>query len=184
MKTTIDELGPIELSGTVVVSDPCYDRDVWCMKPGVKVKPGKYRVFVSRQNEGRFGIRIACIMVVHEDYEAADIKKWDVCSGSIGVDSGQCGIFDDTIYPMMQDHQDFEPFYGECCALTLSEESVGILSSDKGVVSSSGYGDGSYTLCTAFQDGHTIGLLLDYDLGKMSQVMRALVSRQKGAANP
>ncbi|MCL1855093.1 MAG: DUF4241 domain-containing protein [Clostridia bacterium] len=181
MKTTINELGTIELSGTVVVSDPCYDRDVWCMELGVKVKPGTYRVFASRQDEGRFGIRIACIMAVHEDYEVAEIKKWEDCSDGIGVDSGQCGIFDDTIYPQGKNHPDFEPFYDECCGLTLSEESVGILQNSKGVVSSSGYGDGSYTLCSAFQDGYIIGLLLDYDLGKMNQVMQALVSRQKEA---
>jgi len=180
MKTTIDELGTIDLSGTVVVSDPCYDREVWCMMPGVKVRPGRYRVFVARQNEGRFGIRIACLMAVHDDYEAAEINNWDDdCSGSIGVDSGQCGIFDDAIYPKLNDDPAFESFYGECCRLTLGEGSAGILENNKGAVSASGYGDGSYALRYASHDGQVIGLLLDYALGKMGSVMRALVSRQQ-----
>ena len=125
MKTTIDELGTIDLSGTVVVSDPCYDREVWCMMPGVKVRPGRYRVFVARQNEGRFGIRIACLMAVHDDYEAAEINNWDDdCSGSIGVDSGQCGIFDDAIYPKLNDDPAFESFYGDIDDEQVSVKSI------------------------------------------------------------
>jgi hypothetical protein len=181
--TMINELGTVELSGTVVVSDPCYDRTVWCMKQDVKILPGKYRVFVSRQDKGDFGIRVACLMIVHEDYDAAKIRNWEDYKGSIGVDSGQCGIFDDAIYPQKNDHPDCEhckPFYDECCKLTLSNEQAGILESGKGVVSSSGYGDGGYTLSFATQkDGYTIGLLLDYDLARMESIMQAVVTHQK-----
>jgi len=177
MKTKIEEFGYVELSGKVVISDPCYDRDVWCMKTDFPVKPGRYKVQIIYSDEGDFGVRVSNIILVHEDHEQMRLTGWKEVEADIGVDSGQCGIFDDEIYPQAKGHPDKEMFYDECCKLTLGQKSAGTLASRRGIVSSSGYGDGSYILRTISQNGEHVALLLDYDLINMNKVMNMLVSQ-------
>ena len=95
MKTFIINAGCIELSGKVIVSDPCYDRTVWCMAADVAVKSGKYAVYIAKKDEKEFGTRVAAIMAVHEEYIESIKESWEPYDCCIGVDSGQCGIFDD-----------------------------------------------------------------------------------------
>jgi len=77
---------------------------------------------------------------------------------NIGVDSGQCGIFDADNYPggnSTGEYDDKNSFYGKVCELTSNEHgeeadksipynTYGIIDGF-GVVSSTGYGDGCYT---------------------------------------
>jgi hypothetical protein len=175
---TVKELGWVDLSEKVVVSDPCYDRDVWCMQTGVPVKPGRYKVFILLSNEKDWGVRVANLVLVHEDHQGSPQKDWESVGSCIGVDSGQCGVFDDAVYPQSKDHPNFEPFYEECCNLTLSKDMAGILANGKGVVTSSGFGDGSYELLAKKDGDRCVALMLDYDLVEMRTVMRALAQAQ------
>ena len=73
-----------------------------------------------------------------------------------GVDSGQFGFFDKDFYRNDEaakdlkkyefspdyDREEGDSWYRACCDLTLAKESWGVL--PNGVVSSSGFGDGSY----------------------------------------
>ena len=183
MKTSISSAGYIELSGKVVVSDPCYDRGVWCMATDIAVKPGKYATYIAKKNEKRFGIRVAVVMAVHLDYVNSIKNEWEPYGVCVGVDSGQCGIFDDTVYPATKEsggeYDDENSFYGECCKLTLSDSQGGILKSRNGVVSSSGYGDGSYELLCQRHEGECVALMVDFDLEKYSTIMRELVKSQR-----
>jgi len=177
--TTSKYLGVIEFAGKVVVSDPGYDRSAQCIQTDFPVKPGRYQVFVAFSDEGEFGQRVAALTLYHEDYMQQELgMEWQEALTSIGVDSGQCGIFDDTIYPQSREHPDNRPFYEECCTITLTGDRTGILQSGKGAVSSSGYGDGCYTLSVIKRDGENIALLLDYDLVKMRRLMAALLHQQ------
>jgi hypothetical protein len=181
-KISITNAGYIDLSGKVIVSDPCYDRDVWCMAKNIAVKPGEYIACIVKSDESNLGIRVACIAVLNT--ESVKLlqpdSEWEVCSNHIGVDSGQCGIFDDTIYPMdkqsLGEHEDENTFYGECCKLTLSDAKSGILKSRRGVVSSSGFGDGVYNLLCLRRKGECVALMIDFDLAKKHTVMRALLN--------
>jgi hypothetical protein len=175
---TVKELGRVTLSDKVVVSDPCYDRDVWCMQTDIPVKPGRYNVMILLSDEKKWGTRVANLILIHEDHQGSPQKDWKYVCSSIGVDSGQCGIFDDTIYPQSKDHPDLEPFYTECCALTLSDELAGILESGKGVVTSSGFGDGGYELLAKKDGDRYVALMLDYNLAEMQTIMRALERRE------
>ena len=179
---TVNDLGVIELSGTVVVSDPCYDRDVWCMQTGILIKPGRYKAMAVCSDEEELGTRVANLILVHEDYQMDSKEDWVSLCTSIGVDSGQCGIFDDSVYPQSKDHPDRDPFYDECCNITLSRQSAGILCNGKGVVSCSGYGDGEYELFAKIRDGQHVALMLDYNLLKMKRVMQMLVDKQRKEA--
>ena len=81
----------ITLGQNVRVSDPCYDDEVWCKTKLTNVLPGTYKVDVEKSDQGSWGNRISILQAVHTDYVGQNLI-WDD-SGSIGVDSGQAGIF-------------------------------------------------------------------------------------------
>ena len=103
--------------------------------------------------------------------------KWEQHPGSIGVDSGQAGIFNKEFY-RNDDHSDTydlplifgedwsekdgDKWYQRMCSLTLSKFHGGISDDDYGVtpdgiVSSSGYGDGLYHLMIGKVDDKIVG---------------------------
>ena len=169
----LTELGTFELTGTVLrVSDPCYDRDVWCCGTIANCKPGTWETAVLIQDEGDWGIRNAVLIAKHKEsgpeLEAfrkvlnGKDKTWQECPFEVGVDSGQAGIFDDEHY---QDNSVFagmpaakfgedNSWYSHCCDITMSQHSAGVL--PYGVVACSGFGDGGYVAYHHVdQDGKT-----------------------------
>ena len=148
-----------KIEGQVFVSDPCYDTSVWCTTILENVKPGVYNSMVNR-----FEGRISELLVFHESVDPESLKfTW--VDARIGVDSGQCGVYDlkefarqkemdlhlDEVYDKM-------PFYDQVCEQTLSEEGWGVLKF--GVTASAGYGDGVYDLFTAEKDGKIVAMKL------------------------
>ena len=84
-----------------------------------------------------------------------------------GVDSGQCGFFDDLFYgdddvcKNMEITVDYgSPWYNMCCDTTLSEEKCGVV--PYGAVSSSGVGDGAYGLYYMLKDGQVVAAMLQF----------------------
>lgn len=146
-------------SGSLVCSDPCYTTDVWCMGIVDNVMKGTWIAEVEHGNFGGWGERIAELTICHES-RYPGYGKWEELPGSFGVDSGQFGFFDnehyrkaDSVKTMKkydfggdyltdESDPDGEEWYHACCELTLGPESWGVL--PNGVVSSSGFGDGSY----------------------------------------
>ena len=85
-------INTIELSDKVRVSDPCYDMDTWCAGTLENVLPGTYHCFTQRVDQGDWGVRIGNTEVRHQDYlNIEPTEKMDI---DVGVDSGQCGIYD------------------------------------------------------------------------------------------
>ena len=82
----------------------------------------------------------------------------------IGVDSGQCGIYD---YESVKDivgaggWGEKDTFYGQACQCTDAKEKYSELNG-YGVVSCSGMGDGSYDLYIAKQDNQVVGIKVVY----------------------
>lgn len=164
---TIIEFGTFCVSsGGLVLSDPCYGLDVWCLKKVDGVKNGAWKFYGIQSDEGIFGKQISAIYAVHADAENVSVDLKDI--EDLGVDSGQFGIFDVDFYRNdSQFADDFMPendfakgeeggrFYGACCDLTLSDKHGGVLSG--GGVVSSGYGDGCYDGCLYLQEGEIVG---------------------------
>lgn len=142
------------------ISDPCYDRNVWCCGTIQNCLPGTWEASILTKDEGSWGHRISVLTARHvTGPKHTAINRavcngsgaWSVCDVEIGVDSGQAGIFDEAHY---QDNTVFAPgtkcehefgdlWYSYCCDLTLSPLHAGVL--PFGAVSTSGYGDGGYT---------------------------------------
>ncbi len=161
----MSNIGSFEVtSGKLVISDPCYTLDTWCMAVVNDVENGTYIIY-AEESDGR----ISEIEVLNQKEPCG--SPWAEISNDIGVDSGQCGIFDfdhyrkDTDYPMASqfeadgynDKGDGEHWYSHCCDVTLGEDGVGSVVG--GAVASSGYGDGCYTAYVMRnEEGQVIGV--------------------------
>lgn len=146
------ELGVFQLSQPVLrVSDPCYEPDTWCAQT-LEVLPGAWhaKVLLTQTSWHR---RVARLQIHHHSLgrslELLPPASLEVLPESCGVDSSQCGFFDDAYYPREKAQFDFlkETFYGRCCALTgAPEHPGGGVLDGHGVVTRAGLGDGLYTV--------------------------------------
>ena len=134
-------------SGNLRVTDPCYKKDTWCAGVISDVKNGIWEAHIKMED------RVAELITYHKDISASTLRKskWMEQGIDVGVDSGQCGIFDDNLYPEGEtgEYGDNVSFYDKCCKMTTESHDAGVL--DFGVVSRSGYGDGSY-VCYTLED--------------------------------
>jgi len=173
------------VSGNVRVTDPCYDADTWCSTNVNNVKNGTWNAFVKKQSEGMWGERCAELFVWHSDYQKDEVfgkitrkqkgrNDYDEITGgmgqkdisaTIGVDSGQAGVFDAQFFKddksvtgVKRMHSNIicedELWYSMCCDRTLSDKSWGVI--PYGAVSSSGFGDGSYTAYKCFNNNKEV----------------------------
>lgn len=149
----IIDLGTFEMvSERMAVSDPCYDTDVWCRGELSNVLPGIWKASVVKRDEGDWGMRAAKLIAVHEDYADSVVELMELAPFEVGVDSGQAGLFDaqhsrdDAVVAdpgtAVNGNDPGALWYMRCCHLTLTKLAAGVL--PYGVVSSSGFGDGSY----------------------------------------
>ena len=149
-------------SGKLVCSDPCYKIPTWCQGIVENVKNGVWGAEINLSDEDDWGMRVASLYIVNEHANATmtDIEtkifEDEPLNFAAGVDSGQFGFFDFAHYrndesakalPKQDfgenyDVQEGDAWYRACSNLTLGDEQWGVL--PNGVVSSSGFGDGSY----------------------------------------
>ena len=134
-------------SGNLRITDPCYKRDTWCAGVISDVKNGVWESHIKMDDS------VAELIAYHKDIKSTTLRiaKWKEQGIDVGVDSGQCGIFDADLYPEGEtgNFDGKGSFYDKCCRLTTGGHDAGVL--DFGVVSRSGYGDGSYT-CYTLED--------------------------------
>lgn len=167
-KTKVLNLGTINLNEKVYATDPCYSTDVWCMSL-IDIKKGKYHCFATQSDEGTWGKRISELTIVNEKYKNnIDNLMWEMTDFSIGVDSGQAGFFDKEYYEKyhkgydVDDNAEDSEWYNRVCDITLNGDWSGTID-DKGVVSSSGYGDGGYDVFAVYdEDGNIVALKIAF----------------------
>lgn len=168
----------IQLGEEVMVSDPCYTVPTWCQHKVKNVLPGEYLTTVLKSdNTGGWGNRCAALVAVHKDYQEDTLSWRTDNTADIGVDSGQAGIFsmetyrkDDIFmeksgFAFVDRDTEGDHWYGHMCDRTLSDLGWGTYS--HGVVSSSGFGDGSYRLLVAKHNGKIVGLAIDFFVLKL-----------------
>lgn len=152
-------------SGNVIVSDPCYERGTWCAGNLSNVKKGVWHSSTLKTDEGAWGNNRTAVLIAHHE-SARDIdyetNGWKEQEFEVGVDSGQAGIFDSEDYHGEDNNfDDPNSWYRQCCNRTIGEDSAGVI--EGGVVSSSGYGDGSYVCATLTDEhGEIIGIMITF----------------------
>ena len=151
--------GEITLGKKVQVTDPCYNLDVWCTETIENMLPGEYGTFATIANRGMMGRRVSKLMIIHKSVELGDLK-FKVVTGDIGVDSGNCGFFDYNKYKEAKEadakfeaeHNNIGPFTNKWWSVSDNLRALGGTLDDWGVLSHSGYGDGSYDLYLAYDE--------------------------------
>ncbi len=168
----IDTVSPsntfVVSSGALRVTDPCYDMGTWCAGQLDNVMDGIWEAHVGYHEDGHgWGTRVAYLHIVnigverHFDHMAELDSTWENADIHVGVDSGQAGFFDLAMFRQVCESEGVkEKFYDEVCDLTLGDSSWGVHST--GVVSSSGYGDGSYDCLVRRVDGVVVEAMLVY----------------------
>lgn len=143
------DLGQFTLTQpTLRVTDPCYDVGTWCTGT-LQALPGRWsaKTVVGPTD---WHVRVLTLQVSHEslgDVPVDSHESLEKAGLNAGVDSGQCGFFDDALYPRDSQQLEYEDgtFYNDCCRSTLDRSNPGgAVVRDMGAVSSSGYGDGGY----------------------------------------
>lgn len=151
----------ITLGNRVRISDPCYGTKVWCSGELTNVKEGTYVVGAPKIDCGEWGQRVALLFAIHKDYSDIQLGTFEIADIDVGVDSGTAGIFDAEYYEQYHtENEADDDWYDEAGAVTFSQEQFGTIGG-KGVVSSSGYGDGSYD-CAVYRnsEGQIIGIAI------------------------
>ena len=168
MKTmkTMETIGTFEIeSGTVVVSDPCYE-DSRALKG---IKKGTWCANVI-YNDGRCAVLVA----YHKNHPVKNIYDNFIAEHfNVGVDSGQAGIFDSKYFrddDVVKDVKRIgeesdqictdESWYSVCCDRTLQKIGAGVI--PFGCVSSSGYGDGVYECSTVKTNDEITAIKIDF----------------------
>lgn len=146
-ETALHDLGNFEVtSEKLMVSDPCYNLGTWCQGILENVRNGKWRG-LSVKGKTDWGNRVWEVRAVHSDY-SVDIAMSEKMNIDVGVDSGQAGFFDLSHFKGGQDEYGDGGWYDQCCDLTLGPAG--------GVVTSSGFGDGSYRCYVARDNGQIV----------------------------
>ena len=82
MKT--NHYGEMYFGKVIDVTDPCYNRNVWC-RTSVDVVPGTYDCYATHTENGR----VAEIFIKRKDSRSVRTRMID----TIGVDAGLAGFF-------------------------------------------------------------------------------------------
>ena len=134
MKLTKKIIGWHDFQGSVDITDPCYDRDIWCRKNDVSIADGEYMCITwIYRKRGKHSDRCIAIIGIYLDGCIPDQKDMEII-GQIGVDAELAGFFHNK--PDYDDSQwsDF------CDKLRDGDEWI----TEEGFWSSSGYDDGCY----------------------------------------
>lgn len=156
-------------SGKMILTDPCNNYSISSSLHNVPVLKGVWEGRIITQDYKMWGNRVKDLIVCHESAitsgKCAELTLklsnplWKELPGAVGVDSGQAGIFDTQKYPkdFECDCDDEKSFYGKACNITMNKD-AGIIDT-KGIVSSSGYGDGCYSVFASYNDKKKIDML-------------------------
>lgn len=158
-------LGKFEvITPHVLVTDPCYAKDTWCLGKVDNAKIGVWEAYILLSDEGRWGMRVATLVTYHRDqikHISSDSCLWQKTDHDIGVDSGQAGVFNADLIPdesSQRDNPEWSSWYN-----SLYEEGCKAKVIEGGVVSSTGYGDGSYNSYTVTDThGEVIAIKIEF----------------------
>jgi len=146
---------------TIDITDPCYDRNTWCRKNDVEIKPGKYDCFVTEVPEtytydGKTETYQTTESIEIEFVENRIAGGWGgwehFCE--IGVDAGLAGFFENK-----PDYSREE--WSEVCDTIRKAEMDGkkAYDIDCGFFSNTAYGDGEYPVyCRKDKDDVIVAL--------------------------
>lgn len=140
-------IGTKEFPNKIDITDPCYDKDVWCRINNFPISAGTYECYIKiadNEETNGWGERVARIGIRKEKPDHYEYK------GNIGVDAGLAGFFINK--PDYDDKQWKDFVYREGKAWII----------DDGFYSDSGYGDGGYNVYTGYRNGEVVEVFIEF----------------------
>jgi hypothetical protein len=157
-----EDVGSFEMkSGKLCALDPAYCR----ASPHVSVldlpaKKGRWIAEIDQREEDEKaggGLRVDQLVAYHEDHrDDWFMGEFEEVDGKVGVDGGVAGLFDCEAVPEEWDEAWPERIY-EARGRRQNAAAV-----DGGAISSSGFGDGLYSLKVTKEGGKVIGAVIDF----------------------
>lgn len=158
----------ITLGPKIVISDPAYEIPTLAPCQAIlKILPGEYLTKVQTVKR-----TINTLIVVHKKYLKSDLN-FGLTTSPICADSGQVGIFDYDSYrndahivkaPKVKftypKRKPGDKWYESVSKFTMSDRGWGTY--DRGVISTSGHGDGVYDLYLAQVSGTIVAVAIDF----------------------
>lgn len=132
----MEYIGKLQLNDKVDITDPCYDKDVWCRMTS-ECKSGEYTGYATiADTDVGWGKRVISI-AIYKDDKIVDIDSMELI-GNIGVDAGLAGFFNNKPDFIGHEWHDFLDKFIDY------DEDKNYWDCGYGLFSESGYGDGSY----------------------------------------
>lgn len=168
-------LGTIKLNKKVIAGDPCYSAN--SMSIIKNALPGIYHAYIRKAG------RVSRLITIHEKYinniaiGAESLGELDsflrsknlyYFEDTIGVDSGQAGIYDYDYFrknEKQRDYNDTTSWYRRVCELKTQNTHAGTMDS-RCAVSQSGWGDGEYALSVYRKQDtmEAVAFVIDYGI--------------------
>lgn len=143
MKIIRKHYGTIELGSSVILSDPCYDLDVWCSCKVQNMIPGIYDCYADFAIMGIWGTRVVRLILVHTNVPNEGPAKIKEISACLAVDAGVFGVYDEQYFRKVKDANP-DAWYNQNVLSWINDEEGFICEDAKGFITTSGYGDGCY----------------------------------------
>lgn len=145
------------VSNALRVTDPCYDMQFGTAGTLTNVKNGNWLATVDLFDDDGYNY-VKYLHIYHQDLpHDANVrnlaKGWEKTNIKVDVDSGQAGFFDQEYFEQLWSDKDAKQnAYTKIRNATDSRQRWGIVK--HGVVSSSGFGDGTYGCFVKRNDGY------------------------------
>jgi hypothetical protein len=131
----------ITLPKDVIISDPCYDLDTWCMIHITHMKPGLYNIDFWKAHDPWDGHRF---IITHVDYKRNVIPKSE-SKETLGIDAGMVGVY--PLHEFKNNDIVLEEYYDSNKKWYKAQGPIDTYNLfANGFISKSGYGDGTARL--------------------------------------
>jgi hypothetical protein len=145
-------------SGKVHITDPEHKRGTWCANWDIPAAKGKW--FVDLTEGGPFALEQK-LRMEHDSFAQTDVKQVEKKTlKECGMDSGQCGVFDDSVYPHGESTGEFDDedsFYGQ-----VSNGGSGVVCDEQGFNCGGFGGDGSFEVTGWFVKEVMVACEIDF----------------------
>lgn len=151
-RLTGKEIAVMHFEGEVVVSDPGYTKDAFC-RINVTVEPGEYHCVAWEFDGGAWGTRVGIISLMREDDKNTIFEVEEL--GVITVDTGLAGFF---MGELDYSETEWNSFCDRFFGTDENPKDGNAWAYEYGFFSSTGYGDGMYSVYAYKKDGKIWGL--------------------------
>lgn len=169
----ITSAGEFEVNDKLMVSDPCYDVGTWC-QGAIDVKSGTWEGEAFIKISDSAGVRTWYLRAFHKEHNLPNEERFnwenlgykELTEFTAGVDAGMMAIFNYYDYLKFREQENsIEPnenqwnkFCEEYAPYHNNVENY----KNKGVISSSGFGDGAYPIYARKVDGKIVDVVVEF----------------------